>query len=270
MTWDFKRLSKAKINNPVLIEGLPGMGNVGKIAVDFLIDSLNAEKLFEITSHSLPNCVFVNEDNLVELPEIEVYHKKIGKNSFLFLSGDIQPTDERSCYEFCHSVLDTFQKDKGREIVTLGGIGLASVPENPKVYCTGNDKGFIKKLAKSQAVSTNIHGVVGPIVGVSGLLAGLAGKRKIPAISLFAETFSHPNYLGLKGAREILKIIDKEYKLKLDLSELEEEIELIEAKPDAPKQAQKSIKKKSSMNKVKKVLQKSKNGLLDKETNYIG
>ena len=28
------------IRNPVLIEGLPGIGNVGKIVVDFLIDQL--------------------------------------------------------------------------------------------------------------------------------------------------------------------------------------------------------------------------------------
>ena len=33
MTWKIKQIGKAKINNSVLIEGLPGMGNVGKIIV---------------------------------------------------------------------------------------------------------------------------------------------------------------------------------------------------------------------------------------------
>ena len=45
MAWNVNQISKVKIKDPVLIEGLPGMGNVGKIAVDFLIDVLNAKKL---------------------------------------------------------------------------------------------------------------------------------------------------------------------------------------------------------------------------------
>ena len=92
MSWKIKKLTKVKISNPILIEGLPGMGNVGKIAIDFIIESLKATKILEIYSYSYPS-VFVNEDNLVELPVIEVYHKKINNKSLLFLAGDIQPID---------------------------------------------------------------------------------------------------------------------------------------------------------------------------------
>ncbi|MEK6812859.1 MAG: PAC2 family protein, partial [Nanoarchaeota archaeon] len=106
MAWQINQVAKVTIKNPVLIEGLPGVGNVGKIVVDFLIDSLGAKKLFEITSSQLPHCVFVNEENMVELPEIEVYYKNIGNRTLLFLAGDIQPINEQSCYEFCHAVLD--------------------------------------------------------------------------------------------------------------------------------------------------------------------
>ena len=54
-----------KLNMPIFIEGLPGIGNVGKIAVDFLIDELKAKKLYEITSYAFPHSVFLNEDNLL-------------------------------------------------------------------------------------------------------------------------------------------------------------------------------------------------------------
>src|SRR3989344_7209715 len=92
-----KKLKKQK--NAILIEGLPGMGNIGKIAVDFLIDSLKAEKICEIYSSSFPHSVFINEDNLVELPKIEIFYKKQKKRDILFLGGDIQPMDEESCYQ---------------------------------------------------------------------------------------------------------------------------------------------------------------------------
>ena len=226
-SWKLKQLAKAQIRNPVLIEGLPGMGNVGKIAVDYLIDAFKAEKLYELSSNDLPHCVFINEENLVELPKINIYYKNFKDKTLLFLAGDIQPISESSCFDFCNTVLDTFEKGKGKEIITLGGIALPRVPKNPKIYCTGNSKKMISRY-KSQLVDTDIHGVVGPIVGVSGLLAGLAGRKKIPAVTLLAETFGHPNYLGIKGARNILKILKQQLKLNLELSELDEEINDIE------------------------------------------
>jgi len=229
MAWKIDQVAKPAIKNPVLIEGLPGVGNVGKIVVDFLIDTLGAKKLFEITSHQLPHCVFVNEENLVELPEIEVYYKNVGNRTLLFLAGDIQPINEESCYEFCHAVLDTIQKRNIKEIITLGGIALPKPPKNPKVYATGNSKPLLRRYEKSRMVHMDTFTVVGPIVGVSGLLTGLAGKRNIPAVSLLAETFAHPNYLGIRGAKELLKVLAKNLDLKVDISKLEEEFEEVNA-----------------------------------------
>ena len=217
-----------KLRNAVFIEGLPGIGNVGKVAVDFLIDELKAKKLFEITSYTFPHSVFVNEDNLVELPIVEVFYKQMGsKRDIILLGGDVQPIDEVSSYEFSEKILDLAQKLNVKEVITLGGIGLGDIPKKPKVYCTGNSKKIISKY-KSHLVNTNIYGVVGPIVGVSGLLTGLAGRKNIPAITLLAETFGHPSYLGIKGARNILKVLKEQLKLNLKLSDLDEEVNEIE------------------------------------------
>jgi len=43
-----------KLKNPILIEGLPGIGNVGKLAVEHLIDSIGATKFAEIYSKDFP------------------------------------------------------------------------------------------------------------------------------------------------------------------------------------------------------------------------
>ena len=218
-----------KLNNPVFIEGLPGIGNVGKIAVDFLIDELKAKKLYEITSYTFPHSVFVNEDNLVELPVVEVFYKQFGsKRALLLLGGDVQPIDEISSYEFSEKVLDIVQKFKGKEVITLGGIGLNDIPKKPKVYCTGNSRKIIDRY-KNDSVSNKLYGVVGPIVGVSGLLLGLASRRKIEAISFLAETYGHPMYLGIKGAKEILKVLNRELKLSIDVNKLDKEIKDIES-----------------------------------------
>ncbi len=226
MNWKINQINKTSVKNPILIEGLPGVGNVGKIAVDFIIDSLRAKKIFEITSYNFPHCVFVNEDNLVELPAIEIFHKRINKKDFLFLAGDIQPLDERSCYEFCDNILDLFEKFKGKEIITLGGIALDRIPKQARIYCTGTNPKIIKRYQTS--VVNNIYGVIGPIIGVSGLLTGLARRRNLDAVSILAETFGHPTYLGVKSAKEILKVLNNKLNLHLDVNLLDKEVSEIE------------------------------------------
>ena len=70
--WKINTVGKKQVlKNPILIVGLPGIGNVGKVSVDFMIDELKAKKVYELFSYSFPHSVFVNEDNLVELPSIK-------------------------------------------------------------------------------------------------------------------------------------------------------------------------------------------------------
>jgi len=59
-------------------------------------------------------------------------------------------------------------------------------------------------------------------------LIGLAKEHNIDAICLLSQTFGHPNYLGIKGSRELLKVLDKKFKFNLDFSSLDKEIKEIE------------------------------------------
>tara|TARA_Y100000310_G_C20469566_1_gene709293 strand:+ start:113 stop:901 length:789 start_codon:yes stop_codon:yes gene_type:complete len=251
---------KPKLKDPILVEGLPGIGNVGKVAVDFIIEEIKAKKLFEIYSYTFPHSVFVNEDNLVELPKVEIYYKQ-GKRDILFLAGDIQPIDEVSSYEFSEKILDILEELNGKEVITLGGIGLSEVPKKPKLYCTGNSKKAVSKY-KEKNVNHKLYGVVGPIVGVSGLLLGLAEKRKIDAVSFLAETYAHPMYLGMQGAKEILKLLNSKLELNIDMKKMDEEIKEIEKD---------LMKRTDELNEVvKQTALKKLQGKLGEEVNYIG
>jgi uncharacterized protein len=248
-----------KLNNPVLIEGLPGIGNVGKIAIDFIIEELKAKKLYTMFSYTLPHSVFVNEDNLVELPSIEIYYKKFNgkKRDLLILTGDVQPTEEVSSYSFCDKLLEVAKNFKIDEIITTGGIGLKEIPENPKIFITGNDKEMIMKYAKKSKIETDIHGVVGPIVGVSGLLLGLSKMKNISGVALLAETFGHPMYLGVKGARGILNVLNNQFGFDLDLEKLTKEILQLEKE---------TIKRTKELRDMKHAMK----GNSNEETTYIG
>jgi uncharacterized protein (TIGR00162 family) len=253
--WIITKQKDFKAKNPVFIEGLPGIGNVGKVVVDFLIEQLKAKKVMNLFSYSLPNSVFVNEKNLVELPRIEIYHKRMKNNDFLFLTGDVQPADEKASYNFSEKIMEIINQHKCQEIITLGGIGLGDIPKKPKVYCTGNSKEFINNFRKLGA-KTQVYGVVGPIIGVSGLLLGLSQQKNIRAAALLAETFGHPMYLGLRGARETLRILEKRYSFNIEMKELDREIRVLEEE----------IRTGEVMPKIKSIKKLKKYG----EMNYIG
>jgi uncharacterized protein len=265
MTWNVEYLTKKpKLNKPILVEGLPGIGNVGKIAVDFLVDELKAKKLLSLFSYSLPHSVFVNDKNLVELPIIEMYYKELpnAKNDLLFLVGDIQPIDEQSCYEFCDKIIDIMEEFGGTDIITIGGIGLAEVPKKPRVFCTGNVQSIVLKYKKGTELDEKLYGIVGPIVGVTGVLLGIAGKRKREAIALLAETYGHPMYLGVKGAREVLKVLQIKLDLKINLDKLDREIKSLENE----------MKKAENLSRVSKetAIRKMESKLSDESRSYIG
>ena len=245
-TWNLKEAGKIPtLKNPVLIEGLPGIGNVGKVAIDFMIEELGAVKIYDFLSYTFPHSVFVNEDNIVELPCIELYYKQMGGKGpdLLLLSGDVQPIDEVSCYEFCELVLDVLKQFGGNDVITLGGIGLRAVPKKPKVFITGSSKAVVNDYKKGLAVDDKLYGVVGPIVGVSGVLLGLAGRRNMRGVALLAETYGHPMYLGVKGSREIIAALKKRFNLNIDVDKMEKDIEELEREV---------VKKTNELNQVSK------------------
>ena len=260
MDWEINEVGKIpKLRDAILIEGLPGIGNVGKLAVDFLIEELKAKKIYEFFSYSMPHSVFVNEDNLVDLPKIEMYYATVKGRPILFLSGDTQPIDEVSSYVFSEKVLNIATELGTTEIITIGGIGLSNIPKNPRVFCTGNCKDIIQKYKKGTKMNDKIFGVVGPIIGVSGLLIGLSKKRKMKAMSMLAETYGHPMYLGMRGAQEVVNVLNFKLSLKLNTKKFESQVEKIEEITAADGDME-ELPEKKMISKIKKGF----------DTNYIG
>ncbi len=230
MEWVFSLVPEKRpvLDSPILIEGLPGIGNAGKIAVDFLVEKMKAKKLYNIFSYYMPHSVFVNEEDLVELPKMEVYYKKSQKGrDMLFLVGDTQPVDEPSCYSFCRKMLSIASEHGCREIMTLGGIGLKEMPEEPNIYVTGTSKEIVRKYSTKDTIN-ELYGTVGPIVGVSGVLVALSRLKGQEGVAVLGETLAHPMFVGVKTSKAMLSYMSKVIGFRVSLKELDKEIEHLE------------------------------------------
>jgi len=217
-----------KLKEPILIEGLPGIGNVGKLAVEHLIDSIDATKFAEIYSKDFPPQVFINPDGTIELVKNEFYYWKAEKRDqkdLVLLTGDYQGLSSRGQYELVEKILDIVEEIGIKEMFTLGGYGLGQDIEKPKVLCATTDVHLVKKMKKYGAVfKKNEPG--GGIVGASGLILGLGKLRGLEGTCFMGET---PGYLvDPKSAKAVLKILMKITNIDLNLSALEKKAKEIE------------------------------------------
>ena len=222
------RTEDIKLKDAILLEGLPGVGNVGKLAAMHLIEELKAKKCMEIYSSHFPPQVLINEDGIVNLVNNELYYYngKGKERDLLFLVGEYQGMDSSGQYDLCQKLIDLVKEMGVTTIYTLGGYGLGKLVPDPRVLgaATSND---IVKLFKKADVEF-IDGEPGAgIVGASGLLLGLGKLQGIHGGCLMGETSGY--MVDPKSASVVLKSLQKLLGVSIDLSELEERAKQVDS-----------------------------------------
>ncbi|HLC77467.1 MAG TPA: proteasome assembly chaperone family protein, partial [archaeon] len=229
MQTQIKVFEKVKLKKPVLIEGLPGIGNVGRVAAGYLIGELKMKKFAELYSpHFLP-LVLLQNDSVANLLKCEFYYHKGRGRDLIILTGDTQSISPEGHYEICEVILDFVEKLGVDEIVTLGGFAEGKEIAEPRVIGAVNDKKLIKKYDKLGIDFGKAH-PIGTIVGASGLLLGLGKMRKMDGLCMMGETFGMPLITDPKAADALLHVLLKMLGVKLDMSKLEKTIKEMEEK----------------------------------------
>ena len=214
-----KELAQIQPNNPVLIEGLPGLGLVGKIALRYLIKQLKAKKIAYLYSPHFPYFVLVNKKGNARLLRGAFYYYQNPKgNDIILFTGDSQSQTIEGQYEIADSMLDFAEKNNVKTIATIGGYRMEPT-EKPKVYIAATSKEIRDKAIQAGAT---LSASGSPIVGTAGLILGLAKFKKIDALCLLGETRGYlPDPLAAKSVLEVLK---EAFNFDLDLECLDEEI----------------------------------------------
>ncbi len=216
-------LEKVKLKSPILIEGLPGIGNVGRVATGYMINQLKMKKFAELYSpHFLP-LVLVHENSEVHVLNLEFFYMKGKGHDIVVLTGDTQSISPEGHYEICSKAIDFAVSLGVKEIITLGGFSEGKSPTKPAVLGVVNNKEMTKKYGKFGIDFSKKH-QVGTIVGASGLLLGLAKPKKINGICLLGETSGIPMLTDPNAADAVLHVLTKMLNLKLSFTMLENSI----------------------------------------------
>lgn len=216
-------VEEVKFKSPVLIEGLPGLGMVGRIAVRYLIKQLGAKKFAELYSPHFAYYVLVDKEGTITLLKNEFYYWKSENedNELILLTGDSQAQTIEGQYEVAETILEYARRKNVKKVITIGGYR-KDVVGIPQVFASATDPETLRKALEAGSISSPPGS---PIVGAAGLLIGLARFKGISGLCLLSETPGH--IPDPRAAKSALIIIARMLNLRLDLADLEREIERI-------------------------------------------
>jgi len=216
---EVRELKRVKLREPVLVEGLPGLALVGRLAVGYLVEALGAEKFAELYSPHFPYYVIVDERGRIRLPKGEFYCWRSPDKGpdLIFLIGDSQAQTNQGQYEVASCVLDFARKHGVKTVVTVGGY--RTDRGGSRVVCASTDEELLKKALELGAVKSPPGS---PIVGIAGLLLGLTTMMDMRAICLLGETKGH--LPDPRAAKNVLKVLTSFLGVEVDLSGLDKSI----------------------------------------------
>ncbi|VVB99212.1 PAC2 family protein [uncultured archaeon] len=231
MATHIKFMKNVKFKDAVLLTGLPGIGLVGKIAVDYIIRQLKPEKIAEIHADFFPPSVQTT-NGIVELIKDELHYLNFNGRDFIFLSGPVQPAlDGRGSmeehFEFSHVIIKSLKERGLDELCTLAGINVGEkrMQAEPRVVVAATGKKKLDEWVKVGAVSDK---PVGLISGVAGLLLGLGKEEGIDGSCLMGETNARLVYGDPGAAKAIIELLIKKYGFSVEMKEMEKEAKEIE------------------------------------------
>jgi len=217
MTVSIIETEKYDLKSPYLIEGFPGIGLVGTISANYMVEKLGMEPFGHILSERFSPIASIH--NYAPLHPARMYKSK--KHNLVVLFSELV-IPMNTIYPLSQEILGWAKRHKCRQIISLGGInikgdqdtvyGIASLPE-------------LSRMIERKGVKLIREGVT---TGVSGVLLADCATRNFPAISLLAE--AHAEYMDPKGAAMVLDVLSDIINVKIDTHDLLSQSKEIEGK----------------------------------------
>ena len=207
---------KPELNDPVLIEGLPGIGFVANISALHLIKELKAKLFAEIVSASFQDFAVTTGDGGASSPINELYYckREDGGRDLIIWYGNTQALTTSGQYELVGKVLDLVQELGCRFVISIGGFKKDDVQNVPGIYTAATD---LKTMTKALELGTKV--MVGHIFGIAGILIGLAKLRGLKGFSILVDTLGM--YPDANATRYALTTLGKYLNLDVDLSKVD-------------------------------------------------
>ncbi|MFB6119036.1 proteasome assembly chaperone family protein [Halosegnis sp.] len=222
--FEVDRHADPALSDPVLVEGLPGVGHVGKLAAEHLLEEFEGELVARVHSEHFPPQVTV-EDGVTELAGAEFHAVNADGTDLLVLTGDHQAGDGPGHYRLADRFLDLAEGYGCERAYALGGVPTGELIEEYAVVGAASESALVDPL-KETGVEFREDEPAGGIVGISGLLLGLGGRRGLAVACLMGETSGY--LVDPKSAQAVLEALSRLLDFEVDYGSLSERADEME------------------------------------------
>ena len=203
-----------KSKNPIVIEGFPGIGLVGNITCQHVIEELEMKYIGSIDSRYFPPLA-VLFNGIIYMP-VRIY--EAAKRDLVVVISDI-PIHPTASYDISKALVDWMQKINAANIVSIAGI--ATTTGERRVFGGATNNEMLEKIKDKTEIFQ-----VGTISGISGSIMTECFLRNLPAVSLLGET-PGPNP-DPRAAVEVINVLNKIFDLSINTEKLLSQAEQIE------------------------------------------
>ncbi len=203
-----------KSEAPILIEGFPGIGLVGNIASQQIIDELDMTYIGSMDSRFFPPIAVLYE-GLVNMP-VRIYENE--EHNLVMVVSDI-PINPSVSYDVSKALIQWAKSINVKEVVSIAGI--ATMGEDHKVFGAATNSEMLSKIEGEVEIFQ-----MGTISGISGSIMAECFINQLPAISLLGATKSqNPDP---RAAAVVVDVLNSLYGFSIDTESLIEQAERIE------------------------------------------
>jgi len=190
-----KERMDVSLDDPVLVEGLPGVGLVGKIAADHVVDEFDMELYATVHCDSLPPVGVYHEGSRDVQPPVRIYAAP--DEDLLVLQSDV-PVNKEAVREFA----DCFTAWLANADVTpvyLTGMAAKKTDSPPAMHgvATGDGGTLLDDL------DVDLPSESGVISGPTGALVNRAAGQDVDSVALVVE--SDPQFPDPEASRILIE-----------------------------------------------------------------
>jgi uncharacterized protein len=182
------------LDSPTMVEGLPGVGLVGKIAADHLVDALGMEYYADVRCEGLPPVAIYGDGDAAVKPPVRLYAD--ADADLLVLQSDV-PVSPKTAENFADCVT-SWLANRDATPIYLSGMATEKGPEVPE--CVGVSTGDGAALLENIDVDPPTE--TGLISGPTGALLHSADAADLTGVGLVVD--SDPRFPDPEAARVLL------------------------------------------------------------------
>ncbi|MFW5918824.1 MAG: proteasome assembly chaperone family protein [archaeon] len=222
---EVEQVDAAELDDPVFVEGLPGVGHVGKLVAEHLVEEMESTLVRRVYSEHFPPQVGIDEEGVGTLAHAEFYAIETDGRDVLVLTGNHQAGDGAGHYRLTETFLEIADSFGATEIFALGGVPTGELIEEYSVLGAVSDDEQIERL-EDLGVEFRSEEPAGGIVGTSGLLLGMGGRSGFDAACLMGETSGY--VVDPMSARAVLEVLEELIDVEIDYEALDDRAEEME------------------------------------------